>query len=143
MQLRVVLAIGVLASVTSLLSCGGPVTQTVCNDAAKTGAWTATFKLDTGPSTCPKLDRTVTLPGACDQGCSCTQAEITWVEPSGQMQNGSCALELTQTCFDGSSLDCRDTLVASDSSAAGECYYHGTGAAGSFECSYAVKWEKQ
>jgi hypothetical protein len=140
MRLQLALA---LASALALSSCGGPVTKATCDDAAKPAKWTATFKLDYGNADCPKLDRTVDLPGACDPGCSCSEASISFVEPSGAQQTGSCQLKLSQQCPDASSLDCRDVYLDSASHAGGECYFRGTGAAGTFECRYSTSWEKQ
>ena len=143
MRLQLALA---LASALALSSCGGPVTQATCDDAAKAGNWAATFKLDEGPADCPaptQLNGTFALPGACDPGCSCAEASISYVQPTGAQQAGSCQLKLSQQCPDASSLDCRDVYLDSAAHAAGECYYNGTGKAGSFQCLYSVSWEKQ
>jgi len=140
---RVVLTMSVVAAALALTSCNGSISQATCTTAATSGKWDVTFRVSSGPTTCPKLDTTDTLPGACDTGCSCPESEIVWEAPSGAQQEGSCLLNLSQTCPGGITLDCRNATVESATSASGACFYHGVGTDGPFDCQYLVTWTKQ
>ena len=139
MKLRALFAVAALASL-AVLACHGAVDRTTCESAAAQAKWDMAATLATGPSNCPTISTTYTLPGACGPGCSCPDSTISFEPASGAQPDDRCYLRFDQTCGDGTALDCRDTQLDSATHASGSCYFSGPA---DLKCTYSVEWTKQ